>query len=233
MCLLSSLEVLYEDLHFVAVFFAFLTAVSAFLICLMWLCNKSVHLLQRQRSQLKGNRGNDTNEPKNQRPNIHLASTRADLPNPLYLGIRCILTEESVFCFVWLPYDYGLSTILVVGLWELPLNRELVTCLDRWRQVTLIQGDSSSTPGTLLTAHPPNPIHRLLLVLSSEEPQLSDQLHTLHAEGTTLASGTCRKGWKRQNSEEIAAEPITLIHIILVRHQANPDIQQPFLRFYT
>ncbi|XP_048349987.1 V-set and transmembrane domain-containing protein 5 [Sphaerodactylus townsendi] len=48
-----SAEILYEDLHFVAVFFAFLIAVSAVLICLMWLCNKSLHLLQKERHQLK------------------------------------------------------------------------------------------------------------------------------------------------------------------------------------
>ncbi|XP_053167433.1 V-set and transmembrane domain-containing protein 5 isoform X2 [Hemicordylus capensis] len=51
--LLNVYEILYEDLHFVAVFFAFLMAVSAILICLMWLCNKSVHLLQKERHQLK------------------------------------------------------------------------------------------------------------------------------------------------------------------------------------
>ncbi|KAJ7320083.1 hypothetical protein JRQ81_019594 [Phrynocephalus forsythii] len=56
---LGDSEILYEDLHFVAVFFALLTAVSALLICLMWLCNKSVHLLQSKRSQLKAS---DTEE---------------------------------------------------------------------------------------------------------------------------------------------------------------------------
>lgn len=49
------LEIIYEDLHFVAVFFAFLTAVSAILVCFMWLCNKSVHLYQKQRRKLEGN----------------------------------------------------------------------------------------------------------------------------------------------------------------------------------
>ncbi|XP_009582684.1 PREDICTED: V-set and transmembrane domain-containing protein 5, partial [Fulmarus glacialis] len=41
-------EVIYEDLHFVAVLFAFLAAVSAILICFMWLCNKSLHLFQKK-----------------------------------------------------------------------------------------------------------------------------------------------------------------------------------------
>uniref|UniRef100_A0A8D0F5S9 V-set and transmembrane domain containing 5 n=1 Tax=Strix occidentalis caurina TaxID=311401 RepID=A0A8D0F5S9_STROC len=40
-------EIIYEDLHFVAVLFAFLAAVSAILICFMWLCNKSLHLFQK------------------------------------------------------------------------------------------------------------------------------------------------------------------------------------------
>ncbi|XP_066475592.1 V-set and transmembrane domain-containing protein 5 [Tiliqua scincoides] len=51
--LLNVSEILYEDLHFVAVFFAFLVAVSAVLVCLMWLCNKFAHLLQKERHQLK------------------------------------------------------------------------------------------------------------------------------------------------------------------------------------
>ncbi|XP_068786619.1 V-set and transmembrane domain-containing protein 5 isoform X2 [Struthio camelus] len=45
-------EIIYEDLHFVAVFFAFLTAVSAILICFMWLCNKFVHLFQKKTHKL-------------------------------------------------------------------------------------------------------------------------------------------------------------------------------------
>uniref|UniRef100_A0A8D0BTG1 V-set and transmembrane domain containing 5 n=1 Tax=Salvator merianae TaxID=96440 RepID=A0A8D0BTG1_SALMN len=51
--LLNVYEIIYEDLHFVAVFFAILTAVSAILVCLMWLCNKSVHLIQNERHQLR------------------------------------------------------------------------------------------------------------------------------------------------------------------------------------
>ncbi|XP_077197564.1 V-set and transmembrane domain-containing protein 5 [Paroedura picta] len=50
--LLNVSEIRYEDLHFVAVCFAFLTAVSAVLICLMWLCNKSLHLFQKERHPL-------------------------------------------------------------------------------------------------------------------------------------------------------------------------------------
>ncbi|XP_060091175.1 V-set and transmembrane domain-containing protein 5 [Heteronotia binoei] len=50
--LLNVYEIRYEDLHFVVVFFAFLTAVSAALICLMWLCNKSLHLLQKERHKM-------------------------------------------------------------------------------------------------------------------------------------------------------------------------------------
>ncbi|XP_062433856.1 V-set and transmembrane domain-containing protein 5 [Rhea pennata] len=45
-------EIIYEDLHFVAVFFAFLTGVSAILICFMWLCNKSLHLFQKTTHKL-------------------------------------------------------------------------------------------------------------------------------------------------------------------------------------
>ncbi|NWZ78147.1 VSTM5 protein, partial [Poecile atricapillus] len=41
-------EIIYEDLHFVAVLFTFLAAVSAILICFMWLCNKSLHLFQKK-----------------------------------------------------------------------------------------------------------------------------------------------------------------------------------------
>ncbi|XP_014372896.1 V-set and transmembrane domain-containing protein 5 [Alligator sinensis] len=51
--ILNVYEIIYEDLHFVAVFFAFLTAVSAILVCFMWLCNKSVHLYQKQRRKLE------------------------------------------------------------------------------------------------------------------------------------------------------------------------------------
>uniref|UniRef100_A0A8C0IRJ6 V-set and transmembrane domain containing 5 n=1 Tax=Chelonoidis abingdonii TaxID=106734 RepID=A0A8C0IRJ6_CHEAB len=50
---LSVYEIIYEDLHFVAVFFAFLIAVSAVLVCCMWFCNKSVHLFQNKRDKLK------------------------------------------------------------------------------------------------------------------------------------------------------------------------------------
>ncbi|XP_019380380.1 PREDICTED: V-set and transmembrane domain-containing protein 5 [Gavialis gangeticus] len=53
--ILNVYEIIYEDLHFVAVFFVFLTAVSAILVCFMWLCNKSVHLYQKQRRKLEGN----------------------------------------------------------------------------------------------------------------------------------------------------------------------------------
>ncbi|XP_036867587.2 V-set and transmembrane domain-containing protein 5 isoform X1 [Manis javanica] len=44
-----SLEILYEDLHFVAVFLAFLAAVAAVLISLMWVCNKCAYKFQRKR----------------------------------------------------------------------------------------------------------------------------------------------------------------------------------------
>ncbi|XP_073185238.1 V-set and transmembrane domain-containing protein 5 [Lepidochelys kempii] len=50
---LTVYEIIYEDLHFVAVFFAFLTAVSAVLVCCMWFCNKSVHLFQNKRDKFK------------------------------------------------------------------------------------------------------------------------------------------------------------------------------------
>nr|XP_023410488.1 V-set and transmembrane domain-containing protein 5 isoform X2 [Loxodonta africana] len=50
------LEILYEDLHFVAVFLAFLAAVAAVLISLMWVCNKCAYKFQRKRRhKLKGN----------------------------------------------------------------------------------------------------------------------------------------------------------------------------------
>ncbi|KAF3823791.1 hypothetical protein GH733_007259 [Mirounga leonina] len=42
-------EILYEDLHFVAVFLAFLAAVAALLISLMWVCNKCAYKFQRKR----------------------------------------------------------------------------------------------------------------------------------------------------------------------------------------
>nr|XP_021523198.1 V-set and transmembrane domain-containing protein 5 [Aotus nancymaae] len=42
-------EILYEDLHFVAVFLAFLVAVAAVLISLMWVCNKCAYKFQRKR----------------------------------------------------------------------------------------------------------------------------------------------------------------------------------------
>ncbi|XP_066216821.1 V-set and transmembrane domain-containing protein 5 [Saccopteryx leptura] len=42
-------EILYEDLHFVAVFLAFLAAVAAVLISLMWVCNKCTYKFQRKR----------------------------------------------------------------------------------------------------------------------------------------------------------------------------------------
>ncbi|KAM3837598.1 V-set and transmembrane domain-containing protein 5 [Vipera latastei] len=58
--LLNVHEILYEDLHFVVVFFAFLTAVSAVLICLMWLCNKYVHFLQTERQQLRASETEET-----------------------------------------------------------------------------------------------------------------------------------------------------------------------------
>ncbi|XP_032282212.1 V-set and transmembrane domain-containing protein 5 isoform X1 [Phoca vitulina] len=42
-------EILYEDLHFVAVFLAFLAAVATLLISLMWVCNKCAYKFQRKR----------------------------------------------------------------------------------------------------------------------------------------------------------------------------------------
>lgn len=42
-------EILYEDLHFVAVFLALLAAVAAVLISLMWVCNKCAYKFQRKR----------------------------------------------------------------------------------------------------------------------------------------------------------------------------------------
>jgi hypothetical protein len=51
-----SLEILYEDLHFVAVFLALLGAVAAVLISLMWVCNRCAYKFQRKRRhKLKGN----------------------------------------------------------------------------------------------------------------------------------------------------------------------------------
>ncbi|KAJ6664941.1 hypothetical protein lerEdw1_005913 [Lerista edwardsae] len=58
--LLNVSEILYEDLHFVAVFFAFLVAVAAVLVCLMWLCNKFAHLLQKERRPLKASTTEET-----------------------------------------------------------------------------------------------------------------------------------------------------------------------------
>ncbi|KFP06023.1 V-set and transmembrane domain-containing protein 5, partial [Calypte anna] len=46
--ILNVYEIIYEDLHFVAVLFAFLAALSAILICFMWLCNKSLNLVQKK-----------------------------------------------------------------------------------------------------------------------------------------------------------------------------------------
>ncbi|MEE6472990.1 hypothetical protein FKM82_009807, partial [Ascaphus truei] len=48
-------EILYEDVYFVAVFIAFLAAGSAVLICLMWLCNKCVHVAQKKKQSRRGN----------------------------------------------------------------------------------------------------------------------------------------------------------------------------------
>nr|XP_020011592.1 V-set and transmembrane domain-containing protein 5-like [Castor canadensis] len=42
-------EILYEDLHFVAVFLALLGAVAAVLISLMWVCNRCAYKFQRKR----------------------------------------------------------------------------------------------------------------------------------------------------------------------------------------
>ncbi|XP_020856208.1 V-set and transmembrane domain-containing protein 5 [Phascolarctos cinereus] len=42
-------EILYEDLHFVAVVLAFLGAVATVLISLMWVCNKCSYIFQRKR----------------------------------------------------------------------------------------------------------------------------------------------------------------------------------------
>lgn len=47
-------EIIYEDLHFVVVLFVFLAAVSAILICFMWLCNKSLYLFQKKTHKLTG-----------------------------------------------------------------------------------------------------------------------------------------------------------------------------------
>ncbi|XP_061484811.1 V-set and transmembrane domain-containing protein 5 [Rhineura floridana] len=58
--LLNVYEIIYEDLHFVAVFFTFLTAVSAILVCLMWLCNKSIQVLQKERHRLTASATEET-----------------------------------------------------------------------------------------------------------------------------------------------------------------------------
>ncbi|XP_008062324.1 V-set and transmembrane domain-containing protein 5 [Carlito syrichta] len=42
-------EILYEDLHFVAVLLAFLAAVAAVLVSLMWVCNRCAYKFQRRR----------------------------------------------------------------------------------------------------------------------------------------------------------------------------------------
>ncbi|XP_049976586.1 V-set and transmembrane domain-containing protein 5 isoform X2 [Alexandromys fortis] len=42
-------EIRYEDLHFVAVFFALLAAVAVVLISFMWVCNQCAHKFQRKR----------------------------------------------------------------------------------------------------------------------------------------------------------------------------------------
>lgn len=47
-------EIIYEDLHFVVVLFVFLAAISAILICFMWLCNKSLYLFQKKTHKLTG-----------------------------------------------------------------------------------------------------------------------------------------------------------------------------------
>ncbi|XP_029458193.1 V-set and transmembrane domain-containing protein 5 isoform X2 [Rhinatrema bivittatum] len=51
--ILNVYEVLYEDLHFVAVFTAFLAAVAAVLICFLWFCDKFVHIFQKRKWRLK------------------------------------------------------------------------------------------------------------------------------------------------------------------------------------
>lgn len=47
--LLRVSEIRYEDLHFVAVFFALLAAVAVVLISLMWVCNQCAYKFQRKR----------------------------------------------------------------------------------------------------------------------------------------------------------------------------------------
>lgn len=47
--LLHVSEIRYEDLHFVAVFFALLAAVAVVLISLMWVCNQCAYKFQRKR----------------------------------------------------------------------------------------------------------------------------------------------------------------------------------------
>ncbi|XP_030056054.1 V-set and transmembrane domain-containing protein 5 [Microcaecilia unicolor] len=51
--ILNVYEVLYEDLHFVVVFIAFLAAVAAILICFIWVCDKFVHIFLKKRRRLK------------------------------------------------------------------------------------------------------------------------------------------------------------------------------------
>ncbi|XP_042718572.1 V-set and transmembrane domain-containing protein 5 [Lagopus leucura] len=50
--ILNVYEIIYEDLHFVVVLFVFLAAISAILICFMWLCNKSLYLFQKKTHKL-------------------------------------------------------------------------------------------------------------------------------------------------------------------------------------
>ncbi|XP_060035635.1 V-set and transmembrane domain-containing protein 5 isoform X2 [Erinaceus europaeus] len=47
-------EVLYEDLHFVAVFLALLATVAALLVSLLWVCDRCTHRLQRSGCKLAG-----------------------------------------------------------------------------------------------------------------------------------------------------------------------------------
>uniref|UniRef100_A0A8C5QY52 V-set and transmembrane domain containing 5 n=1 Tax=Leptobrachium leishanense TaxID=445787 RepID=A0A8C5QY52_9ANUR len=44
-------EILYEDFYFVAVFIAFLASGSAVLVCLMWLCNKCITIVQKKKQR--------------------------------------------------------------------------------------------------------------------------------------------------------------------------------------
>nr|XP_033806036.1 V-set and transmembrane domain-containing protein 5 isoform X2 [Geotrypetes seraphini] len=51
--ILNVYEVLYEDLHFVVVFIAFLAATAAILICFIWVCDKFVHIFWKKLRWLK------------------------------------------------------------------------------------------------------------------------------------------------------------------------------------